>query len=194
MAVRVAVAAAAIAAVVLSFLSGPAAGTAHVIALVSAWAYDLGVKATAFSVLPYAVSFGLLTAFVSLGAPGGAFPPVWLLAAGASLGCAAHFANVLPDLDDDAATGIRGLPHRLGPTASRLVSAALVLAASVLLAFGPAGQPSAPALAAVPVSAAVLAAGLVLGRRTGSRAAFHSVILVALMDVALLLGTGVPTG
>ncbi|WP_199035447.1 UbiA family prenyltransferase [Glycomyces salinus] len=190
--VRVAVAAAAVAAVVLSLLSGLAAGGAHVIALVFAWAYDLGVKATALSVLPYAVSFGLLTAFVSLGAPGGAFPPIWLFAAGAALGCGAHFANVLPDLDDDAATGVRGLPHRLGPNASQLIAAALVLTASVLLAFGPPGPPSALALAAVPVSAAVLAAGLIFGRRPRSRAAFHAVILVALIDVALLLGTGVP--
>lgn len=193
-AVRVAFAAAAVAAVALSPFSGLAAGAAHMIALVSAWAYDLGVKSTAFSVVPFAVSFGLLTAFVSLGAPGGTFPPLWLFAAGATLGSAAHFANVLPDLNDDAATGVRGLPHRLGPGASRLSAAALVLTASALVAFGPPGPPSAWALAAVPVSASVLAAGLVLDRRPRSRAAFHAVILVALIDVALLLWTGVPTG
>ena len=41
-------------------------------------------------------------------------PPLWLPLAGALLGVGAHFVNVLPDLADDAATGVRGLPHRLG--------------------------------------------------------------------------------
>ena len=36
--------------------------------------------------------------------------PGWAVAAGACLGVAAHLANVLPDLADDASTGVRGLP------------------------------------------------------------------------------------
>ena len=42
------------------------------------------------------------------------------MGAAAALGSAAHFVNVLPDLADDAATGVHGLPHRLGPLASRI--------------------------------------------------------------------------
>src|SRR5665647_499792 len=34
---------------------------------------------------------------------------------------AAHLANVLPDLGDDVATGIRGLPHRIGARALSLI-------------------------------------------------------------------------
>jgi 4-hydroxybenzoate polyprenyltransferase len=111
----------------------------------------------------------------------------WLAAA---LGSAAHFVNVLPDLDDDRATGVRGLPHRLGPWPSRLTAAALVLTASGLVVFGPAGVPALLALAAVPLSAAVLATGLLLDRRPRSRVAFRAVMLVALIDVALLLHSG----
>ncbi|GAA1690038.1 hypothetical protein GCM10009830_42060 [Glycomyces endophyticus] len=189
-----AVALAAPAAVLLTLVSGVPATLAHLAALVSAWAYDLGVKSTPFSVAPFAVSFGLLPAIVSLGEPGSPWPPLWLTAAAAALGSGAHFVNVLPDLADDAATGVRGLPHRLGAGATRLLAAGLVLTASALLAFGPPGPPSPLVLAAVPVAAAVLAAGLVLGRRPGSRAAFHAVLLVALVDVVLLLHTGVPAG
>lgn len=189
--VRGGVAIAVVFAVVLSLFSGLAAAGAHLVAIASAWAYDLGVKATAFSIAPYAVSFGLLPAFVGLGIPGAGLPPVWMMAAAASLGCAAHFANVLPDFDDDAATGVHGLPHRLGPFASKALAAALVLTTSGLLVFGPPGAPSALALAAVPVSVAVLATGFALDRRPGSRTAFHSVMLVALIDVAILLQTGV---
>ncbi|GAB3661803.1 UbiA family prenyltransferase [Glycomyces tarimensis] len=181
-------------AVVLSLASGLPAAGAHTAALLSAWAYDRGVKATAFSVVPYAVSFGLLPAFVSLGLPGAPWPPAWLMTAAACLGSAAHFVNVLPDLADDAATGVRGLPHRLGGSASRIIAAVLVLSASALLVLGPEGPPDPVALAAVPLAAAVLAVGLLRGRRPRSHAAFRAVMLVALIDVALLLQTGVSTG
>ncbi|SDD00612.1 UbiA family prenyltransferase [Glycomyces harbinensis] len=192
--VSMAIALAAPAAVLLTLLSGVPAALAHLAALLSAWAYDLGVKGTPFSVAPFAISFGLLPAIVSLGEPGAPWPPPWLMAAAAALGCAAHFVNVLPDLADDAATGVRGLPHRLGPLATKLAAAALVLTASALLAFAPPGPPSTLVLASVPFAAAVLAVGLVLGRKPGSRAAFRAVLLVALVDVVLLLHTGVSAG
>lgn len=189
-----AIALAAPAAVLLTLVSSVPAALAHLAALISAWAYDLGVKGTAFSVVPFAISFGLLPAIVTLGEPGAPWPPLWLMAAAAALGSGAHFVNVLPDLDDDAATGVRGLPHRMGPLATKLGAAVLVLTASALLAFAPPGPPSALVLAAVPFAAAVLAVGLILGRKPGSRAAFRAVLLVALVDVVLLLHTGVAAG
>ncbi|SFD09456.1 UbiA family prenyltransferase [Streptomyces aidingensis] len=189
-AVRTAVAVAAVAAAGLSLLSGPAAAAAHLLALVSAWAYDLGVKATRWSPVPYAVSFGLLPAFVVLGLEGTPLPPWWLVAAGALLGCAAHVLNVLPDLADDAACGVRGLPHRLGAERGRAAAAVLVLAASALLVLGPPGPVAGGRLAVLPVAAVTVGAGLAAGRRPGSRAAFRAVLLVAVADVGLLLWTG----
>ena len=41
--------------------------------------------------------------------------------------------NVVPDLAQDAATGIRGLPHRLGARASVALAVALLVAVTVLL-------------------------------------------------------------
>lgn len=168
------------AAVVLSLPFGAVATIAHLIALVSAWAYDLGLKSGPFSVFPYALSFGLLPAVVMFG--GGGPPPVWLVLAAALLGSAAHFVNVLPDLGDDAATGVHGLPHRLGAARSTAVAACLVLAASATLVD--------VSWVILPLAAAVLGAGLALGRRPGSRTAFHAVVLVALLDVAVLLSAG----
>ena len=184
-----ATAVAAVAVVPLSLLSGWFAGSLHLIAVGSAWSYNLWLKATALSVLPYAVSFGLLPAFVTAGLPG---HPVygWLVAAGALLGAGAHFANVLPDIDDDLATDVRGLPHRLGATGSRIAAGALLALASLVLAVGPPGPPGALGVGAVAVAVAAAVGAGVLGRRPGSRAAFLGVLVVAALDVALLLASG----
>jgi 4-hydroxybenzoate polyprenyltransferase len=187
--VRTAMVVAAVAVVPLSLLSGVLAGALHMVAVASAWAYNLGVKATPLSVLPYAVSFGLLPAFITAGLPG---RPVvgWLVAAGALLGAGAHFANVLPDIADDLSTGVRGLPHLLGPAGSRVAAAVLLLAASVVLAVGPAGPPGLLGVGAVAVAVVCGVGAAVLGRRPGSRAAFLGVLVVAVVDVALLIGSG----
>jgi heme o synthase len=178
-----------IAAAPLSLLSGVLAGSLHMLAVASAWMYNLRLKSTPYSALPYAVSFGLLPAFVTGGLPG--HPVVgWLVAAGALLGSGAHFANVLPDLDDDLRTGVRGLPHRVGAGTSRVAAAVLLLAASAVLSFGPPGPPGLLGVGVLTVAAAVGLSGLLAGRRPGSRAAFRAVLLVAAVDVLLLLGTG----
>ena len=154
--------------------------------------YDWPLKSTAFSVLPYLVAFGLLPAFVVTALPGHPAPPAWLVAAGALLGGGAHFANVLPDLEDDAATGVRGLPHRLGPAGSAVAAAAFLLGATLTLVFGPAGPPSWAGWVGAAAAVVVLPLGWYAGRRaTGRRVAmFRAVIVVALIDVLLLISSG----
>jgi 4-hydroxybenzoate polyprenyltransferase len=190
-AVGVAAVVAAALCVPLSLASGIVAGGLHLVAVAAGLAYDLGLKATRASVLPYAVCFGLLPVFVVLGA--GGTPPWWLPVAGALLGSGAHFANVLPDLDDDLATGVRGLPVAPIRCGSRVAAAALLLAASLVLVGGVLGSGTVPVavLVAAPVVAAgVLSAGFLAGRRRGSRAPFRAVMVVALIDVALLVAAG----
>ncbi|MDR7300104.1 UbiA family prenyltransferase [Haloactinomyces albus] len=189
--VLVGVVVAATGAVLLSLPSGGPATAAHLAALVSAWSYDLGAKSGALSVLPYAVSFALLPAFVVLGLPGAPFPPPWLIVAAALLGAGAHFANVLPDLEDDLATGVRGLPHRLGATGSRVAAAGLALGASVVLVLGPTGAASGVGLLALFIAVLAIAVGLLRALRPGSRSVFQAFLLVAVLDVALLLAGGV---
>lgn len=189
--VGTATAVAAVLCVPLSLASGVLAGITHLAAVASAWTYNLGLKSTPLSVLPYAISFGLLPAFVIQGLPGHPAPAVWLVSAGALLGCGAHFANVLPDLDADAVTGVRGLPHRLGATGSLLAAAALLLAASAVLALGPPGPPTIAAWIAMAAACAVLVAGYALGRRRHSRAIFRAVLVVAVIDVVQLITSGI---
>lgn len=173
----------------LSLLLGVRPGLAHLVAVGSALSYNAGLKAGALSFLPYAVSFGLLPSVVVLAAPGGGAAPGWATAAGALLGVGAHLANTLPDLEDDLATGVRGLPHRLGRSASTALMAGLLLAATGLLAYGP-GDPGVTGGTALVLAAALTAGGLVLARRPGSRAAFLAAVAVAVVDVVLLVARG----
>ncbi len=194
LAVRNAAVVAVVLVVPLSLLSGWRAALAHCLAVALAWGYDLGLKATALSVVPYALAFALLPTYVVLGLAGHPLPPWWVPVAGGLLGSGAHFANAAPDLADDLATGVRGLPHRIGAGATRWASVALLGAASVVLAFAP-GLPESTAggvliLLALLAAAGVVAAGAVLGRRPGSRAPFRAVMLVALIDVVLLVARG----
>jgi 4-hydroxybenzoate polyprenyltransferase len=179
-----------VAVVPLALLSGPAAAVVITIAYVSGLLYDWPLKATVLSALPYVVSFGLLVAFPVVGRATDNVPPWWLVTAGALLGGGAHFANVLPDLDDDVRTGVRGLPHRLGRGPSTIVAATALLAATGVLAFGPTQSPSWFAVGAFVAAVVVLPIGWYVGRAPGSRAPFRAVLVVALIDIVLLLTNG----
>ena len=117
----------------LSLANGWRSGVAHLVAVGSGWAYDVGLKSTIWSALPYAVCFGSLPAFVSYAGPQAAPPAAAVVAAGALLGVGAHLTNVLPDLAADEATGVRGLPHRLGSRASVVLAAAAFVAVVALV-------------------------------------------------------------
>ncbi|MCU1673210.1 MAG: rane protein, partial [Frankiales bacterium] len=107
----------------LSLLMGVRAGLAHLLAVAAAWAYNARLKSTVLSWVPYALAFGLIPSIITLGLDGSPWAPWWATAAGALLGVGAHLANVLPDLEDDVATGVRGLPHRLGAPVTAALSA-----------------------------------------------------------------------
>lgn len=185
--VVVALAATAAACLVLSFLVGWRSALVNVVLGAGAGhAYNLGLKATWLSWAPYACAFGTLPSVVTLAGPDPAWAPAWTTGAGALLGVGAHLLNTLPDLDDDARTGVRGLPHRLGATASRWAAAVLLTGASVLAVLGPAGAPPAWAWAALAVVVALAAVTLTTRGRTPFRAA----VAIAVLDVALLVAAG----
>lgn len=178
--VRIACVVAVAACLVLSLALGPTAGLIHLGCVASGWAYNLGLKATVWSWVPYAVAFGGLTAVVTWADD---VPPPWWWPVGAALlGVGAHLLNVLPDLDDDAATGVRGLPHRLGPRRIAGVAAAVLVAASAVVLAG-----AAPPLA-VSIAAAVVVLGLtVLVVKGSGRWPFLAAVAVALVDTTLLV-------
>lgn len=175
----------------LSLANGAAAGGAHLIGVAAAWSYNLGVKRTRWSWLPYALAFGLLPAFLTLALPGHPWPAAWVMATGALLGVGAHFTNVLPDIDTDLAAGVRGLPQRLGRRRSRTVAALALLAASAALVLGPPGPPDATGWSGLAVTGA-LAVVLCLppGTSPDSRLPFLATLGLAGTDIALLVARG----
>jgi len=130
-----------VACVPLSLASGWLAGLAHLVGVAAAWGYNLRLKSTRISWLPYAVAFGLLPSFVTLGTSG-TWAPWWASAATALLGVGAHLANVVPDLADDLATGVEGWPQRLGQLA-RYTAPLPLATATALLVLAPPGPPGA---------------------------------------------------
>lgn len=167
-------------AVVLSLACGWRAGAVHLLVVASGWAYNLWFKSTVLSWLPYAVAFGALPVFVHLA--GSSRAPTEVVVGAAVLGVGAHLLNVVPDLDEDAATGVRGLPHRLGARRSTVLAVVLLVGASVnLLVAGPTGG--------VPAGiGGALVAGLAGLALVGTgRAPFYSAIGIALVDVVILV-------
>lgn len=180
-------AAALVADVPLSLALGWRAGAAHVVAVGSAWHYDLWLKRTAASALPFALSFGLVPVIIAAMLPGSPLPRATIVAAAAACGVAAHFANTVPDVDADAATGVRGLPQRVGPAASMAVAAAFLAVASVLLVIAT----DAAALAIAAAGVDIVAAGLVVARGHRDRNRAFALVIVA---VAILVAAFVVTG
>jgi 4-hydroxybenzoate polyprenyltransferase len=58
-----------------------------------------------------------------------------MLSGGALFGMAAHFINVLKDMDQDQASGIKGLPQQLGKMKSIAATAALIALGVASLIF-----------------------------------------------------------
>jgi 4-hydroxybenzoate polyprenyltransferase len=188
--VATAAAAALLVTIVLSALLGLFAAGAALTLVASGWAYNLGLKTTVFSGVPYLIGFGALPAVPFLALPGHPWPPWWAPVTGALLGFGAHFANVLPDLRADQATGVRGLPQRVCARTGVIVMAVALAAASVVLGFGPASASMAYSLFASGAGLIIAGTAAIAAiRNPESPAAFRITLLIAVLDVGLLLAS-----
>lgn len=186
--VRFSAFACAVLAIALSVPLGPAAIVVHATVLISAWLYNAWLKNTPFSVVPFVLSFGLLPTLVTTSVGSLSLAAWWAAVAGALLGTAAHFANVLPDLETDRATGIRGLPHRLGARASGVTIALALGAASLVLYLG---VPQPLQLVGLIVGVGIAATSVALvARGATTRLLFRLIIAATLVDVFVLAASG----
>jgi 4-hydroxybenzoate polyprenyltransferase len=102
-------------------------GSVYMLGIACGVAYNFYFKFSTLSPLPYAIAFAALPSSVAISKD--VNPPLWMLLGGALFGMAAHFINVIKDMDQDQASGIKGLPQRLGKAKS-------IAAAVVLIALG----------------------------------------------------------
>lgn len=165
------------------FLIGVWPGIGNALLMAPAWAYNAGLKATAWSGVMYVLGFAPIPAL----AASTAGQPVnwWLVTAAGVIGLGGHFSNVLPDLSADQATGVRGLPQqvaaRFGISAARYAAVVLLVAASLLIVL-PAGTGWFGA-----VGLAAVAALAVAGVRARGRTPFYSALAIAGLDVVLFV-------
>jgi 4-hydroxybenzoate polyprenyltransferase len=177
-------------AVVLSLLLGATPGILLLVLVASGWAYNAGLKRTPASLVPYCTGFGALPAGVVAAAPGAPAAPWWLVSAGAALGGAAHMANVVPDIEEDLATGVRGLPHRLGAVPSAIAGAFLLGGASLVLVLGPPGPPTVTGWVGLALAVPAVAVAALAGAPRLRRLAFPAILLLTVLDVVLLVTGG----
>ena len=187
-AVWLAACAAAAAGLAMALAIGPVTGAIYAVAIAVGWAYNLGLKSSLASGVTYLVGFGLMPAYAASTLPGHPAPRATVTVAAGLLGLGAHFANVLPDLAADKATGVGGLPQRVaarwGPAAVRAAALVLLLTASVLLLLG-----ATRLWVAVPGLVAALLLAVASVRGTG-RVPFLAAIAIAAVDIVLFVAGG----
>ena len=138
-------------------------------------AYNFYFKSTLLSPLPYALAFAALVSSIVISTD--RTPPIWLITCGALLGVAAHFANVLKDIDQDLESKIKGLPQRLGKKASRTICASLLIGTTLILHSLVGNTP-------------LLVIGLIAAAITSiapNSVIFKSLIITVIIDLILLL-------
>lgn len=147
---------------VLSALIGPGTLIVGVLGLATGLAYDLRLKGTALSWLPFAAGVPLLVLYAWVGVRT-CLPPVLalLLVLAAVAGASLALTNALADLERDRASGVTSVASWLGSTAAwrlsaGLAGAGLVVVAMSLAHLGP-GPGPAPGLQSLPIPSAVAA-------------------------------------
>jgi len=100
-------------------------GLVYMLGIACGVAYNFYFKFSALSPLPYAIAFAALPSSIAISKE--ITPPLWMLLGGALFGMAAHFINVIKDMEQDHISGIQGLPQRLGTRASILVALTLIV-------------------------------------------------------------------
>ena len=170
----------------LAATRGNAALAVAVTGLATGILYDLRLKATALSWLPFAIGIPLLPIFAWIGTTGSVPPAIAalaLLAVPAGAGLAV--ANALADIPADDAAGTRTVATRLGPSGAWLLATAL-LAGTYVAAIA--------ALVAVGVATGTGPASAAAGGHLAGGDAARSVAWVVIAAAAVLLVAGAVLG
>jgi len=129
----------ALGAVVIAATLGPGSFGLAMLGMGCGLAYDARLKRTPLSFVPFVFAIPTLPSWVWVTFDAWTAVLWWIWPIGGLIGLSLHLANTLPDIDDDARHGVRGLAHALGAGRSRVLAlsafaAALALAAAAGLA------------------------------------------------------------
>lgn len=182
----------------LAVPSGPAVAALAVVVIGIGLAYDLRLKGTAWSWLPFAVGIPLLPVYGWLGT--GDLPPIFLVVVptAAVAGASLAISNALVDLERDRAAGLDSVALALGARRAWLLHVGLlgtVVGAAVGIAAALGGAP--PQIAIVALAGLVPLAGARLVRsadpRRRERGWELEAVGLALLATAWLAGPGLGT-
>lgn len=153
-------------------------GLVHLLGVSCGVAYNLYFKRIWLSPLPYLIAFAALPSSIVLSR--NSTVPLWLVSAGAIFGIAAHFANVVKDMEQDRAAGILGMPQLLGTRVSLLIAGSSLVVISIILN----GVIHRQFL--IPIASLALLSLLVLPKRFS----FPLIMGMAMVDVGILVTAG----
>ncbi len=176
--------------IVLATLIGPVTGLLALVVVAIGLTYDLRLKGTAWSWLPFALGIPLLPVF-GWAAAGAALPAAFavLLPVAVIAGAALAIGNALVDVDRDRGAGVTSIAIALGPgRAGPLMVGLFAGIAAVAIASAAAVGSAPPLLAAIAASGAILvaAAARSLGSSSAGRERAWQAEAIALAVLATL--------
>jgi 4-hydroxybenzoate polyprenyltransferase len=120
----------------LAVTEGPLVAGLAAVVIAIGLAYDLRLKGTAWSWLPFAIGIPILPVFGWVGATGGlSILFVVLVPAAVAAGAALAIANSLVDVERDRAAGVSSVAVALGDRGARVVGTALLVGIAVAAAL-----------------------------------------------------------
>ena len=106
-------------------------GLVYMLGVACGVAYNFYFKFSLLSPLPFAIAFAALPSCIAISKD--ITPPTWMWLGGTLFGMAAHFINVIKDMEEDQLSEIGGLPQRLGTKFSLIVAITLIVIAIFLI-------------------------------------------------------------
>lgn len=153
-------------------------GLIHLLGVGCGLAYNFFFKSTLLSPLPYAIAFAALPSSIVLSQ--GYVVPIWLITAGALFGLAAHFANVVKDMEQDRIAGIKGLPQLLGSKVSLFIAGLSLIEIGIMLGVVTKNR------AVIPLS---ILTGIFIFALP-KKYSFPLILAIAVVDVGVLVSLG----
>jgi 4-hydroxybenzoate polyprenyltransferase len=142
----------------LTASASAAALAVGVVGLADGLLYDLRLKGTALSWVPFAAGVGLLPVYAWLGATG-TLPAFVLLVVtlAVAAGCALALANAFSDLERDRLSGVTSIATVLGPGRTIALNVSILAAVNIVAAATSMTVGTAPGLAAAEAGGMLLA-------------------------------------